>query len=334
MINVAVVGATGYTGFELIKLLSKHKDVKISSTTSDTSKGKKISELYPVLGNICDVTLVPNDYEGISKNADAVFLCLPHGASQQAGAFFNKKGKIVIDLSADFRISDVGIYEAVYKTKHNETETLKKAVYGIPEIFFREIKETTFIANPGCYATSVIMPLYPLLKADVVKKDFIVADAKSGLSGAGKTPSEKTHFCEVNEDFKPYGIFSHRHNPEIDFILSKSSPSTHVVFTPHLLPVNRGIETTIYFKKNGNSDIKEILSDFYRSKFFVRIRGDESVPSIKDVAHTNFIDMNIYENQEDVIIVSCIDNLLKGASGQAVQNFNILCGFEEKESLI
>mgnify|MGYP005847855827 CR=1 FL=1 len=334
MINVAVVGATGYTGFELIKFLSRHSGVKISAITSDTSKGKRISEIYPSLRSVCDATLVPNDYDEISKSVDAVFLCLPHGASQQAGAFFNKKGKIVIDLSADFRISDVGIYEAVYKTKHNETETLKKAVYGIPEIFFREIKETIFIANPGCYATSVIMPLYPLLKSDVVKKDFIVADAKSGVSGAGKTPSEKTHFCEVNEDFKPYGIFSHRHNPEIDFILSKSSPSTHVVFTPHLLPVNRGIETTIYFKKNGNSDIKKILSDFYRGKFFVRLRDDDSVPSIKDVVYTNFIDLNVYEKGEDVIIVSCIDNLVKGASGQAVQNFNILCGFDETESLI
>lgn len=334
MIKVGIVGATGYTGFELIKFLSRHKGVKISAITSDTSKGKRVSELYPYLRNICDATLIPNDYEEISKSVDAVFLCLPHGASQKGGAFFDKKGKIVIDLSADFRISDPSIYETVYKIKHTEAETLKRAVYGIPEIFYDEIKKTRFIANPGCYATSVIMPLYPLLKAGVVKKDFIIADAKSGVSGAGKTPSEKTHFCEVNEDFKPYGIFSHRHNPEIDFILSKESPSTHVVFTPHLLPINRGIESTIYFKKGGNFDIKGILSDFYRGKFFVRVKGDESVPSIKDVAYTNFIDLNVYEKGEDVIIVSCIDNLVKGASGQAVQNFNILFGFEEQESLI
>lgn len=334
MINVAIVGATGYTGFEIIKLLSRHRDVAISSLTSDTSKGKKISELYPALKNICDATLIPNDYEQIGKTADAVFLCLPHGASQKAGAFFHKMGKIVIDLSADFRISDPRIYESVYNTKHNETETLAKAVYGIPEIFYEDIKKTTFIANPGCYATSVIIPLYPILKAGAAKKDFIIADAKSGVSGAGKNPSEKTHFCEVNEDFKPYGIFSHRHNPEIDFILSMSSPSTHVVFTPHLLPVNRGIETTIYFRKNAGVDVKSILAEFYRDRFFVRLRNDESIPSIKDVANTNFIDINVYENGENIIIVSCIDNLLKGASGQAVQNFNILCGFNETESLI
>ncbi|MDK2793296.1 MAG: N-acetyl-gamma-glutamyl-phosphate reductase [Deferribacteres bacterium] len=332
--RIGIIGATGYTGFELIKILSRHKNVKISAVTSDTSAGKKISEIYPYLSNICENELLPNNFEQIQEIVDVVFLCLPHGASQEAAKYFFEKGKLVIDLSADFRITDATLYESVYKTKHNAVDVLANSVYGIPELFAEKIKGSKMIANPGCYPTSVILPLYPLLKDNLIEKNMIVADSKSGVSGAGKTPSAKTHFCETNEDFKPYGIFSHRHNPEIDFILSDASPQTHVIFTPHLLPVNRGIESTIYLKKNCNFSLKNVLMDFYKDSFFVRIRKDDSIPSIKDVAMTNFVDINIFENGKNVIIVSCIDNLIKGASGQAVQNMNIALGFDEKEGLL
>lgn len=332
--RIGIIGATGYTGFELIKILAKHSSVKISLLTSDSSAGSKISNIYPCLAKICDLTLQPNNYDEISDEVDAVFLCLPHGASQEAASFFYKRGKLVIDLSADFRIKDQYVYEKTYNTPHRAYDILKESVYGIPEIFYDEIKKARLIANPGCYPTSIIIPLFPLLKERVIDNSFIVADSKSGVSGAGKSPSPKTHFCEVNEDFKPYGIFSHRHNPEIDFILSKALNNTHITFTPHLLPINRGIESTIYLKKTININLKNILEDFYKDSVFVRIRKDDSIPSIKDVTGTNFIDINIFEDRDNVIIVSCIDNLIKGASGQAVQNMNIAAGFNEEDGLL
>ncbi|MCB4203671.1 N-acetyl-gamma-glutamyl-phosphate reductase [Deferribacterales bacterium Es71-Z0220] len=332
--RVGIIGATGYTGFELIKILARHSSAKISAVTSDSSAGSKISNIYPYLTKICDLTLESNNYNNISDKVDAVFLCLPHGASQDAASFFYKKGKLVIDLSADFRIKDQAVYEKTYNTPHNAADILEQSVYGIPEIFYNEIKQARLIANPGCYPTSVIVPLFPLLKERVVDNNFIVADSKSGVSGAGKNPSAKTHFCEVNEDFKPYGIFSHRHNPEIDFILSKALNNTHITFTPHLLPVNRGIESTIYLKKTSNIKLKTILEDYYKNSIFVRVRKDDSIPTIKDVSGTNFVDINIFEEGNIVIIVSCIDNLIKGASGQAVQNMNIAAGFDEKDGLL
>lgn len=331
--KVAIVGATGYTGFELVKILIKHSKVDIAYVTSDTSAGKRYSDFYPFLRGVFDKELVENDYQLIAEGVDGVFLCLPHGASMDAAKFFAEKGKVVIDLSADFRISDELIYKKTYGEDHRCPELLNHFAYGIPEIFIEEIKISRLVANPGCYPTSIIIPLYPLLKNDLVYKDFIIADSKSGVSGAGKTPSEKTHYCEVNEDFKPYGIFNHRHNPEIDFILSKSSENIHVVFTPHLLPVNRGILSTIYVRSKSSTDkILSLLKDFYKSRKFVRIVDD--IPSLKNVVYTNFIDIAVFERDEMVIIVSAIDNLIKGASGQAVQNLNIINGWDETEGFI
>lgn len=331
--DAAIIGATGYTGFELVKILLRHSKIKIKYVTSDTSAGKKYSDFYPYLRSLFDFILSNNDYEVIARKVDIVFLCLPHGASMDAANFFHEKGKIVIDLSADFRIDDEELYKNTYKETHRYPQLLKKFVYGIPEIFENEIKQSTLIANPGCYPTSVIIPLYPLLKNKLIDNSFIIADAKSGVSGAGKTPSEKTHFCETNEDFKPYNIFTHRHNPEINFVLSKAEKDTHVVFTPHLLPVNRGILSTIYAKTSSTQkEIHDCLLDFYQGKVFVRLY-DNDIPMIKNVAYTNFIDIGVYNQDDKLIIVSAIDNLIKGASGQAVQNLNIMLGCEETESL-
>lgn len=331
--NVAIIGATGYTGFELVKILIRHAKVKIRYVTSDTSAGKKYSDFYPYLRGLFDLNLVGNDFELISRDVDAVFLCLPHGASMDAAKFFADKGKIVIDLSADFRIEDEKLYKETYG-EHKYPELLKSFVYGIPEIFEKDIKSSKLIANPGCYPTSVIIPLFPLLRNGLIKSDFIIADSKSGISGAGKTPSEKTHYCETNEDFKPYSIFNHRHNPEIDFVLSKASNSLHVVFTPHLLPVNRGILSTIYGKTEfSRNDLVNCLDSFYEGRKFVRIY-ERDVPMLKNVVNTNFIDIGVFVDNGNFIIVSAIDNLIKGASGQAVQNLNILNGWDETEGLI
>jgi N-acetyl-gamma-glutamyl-phosphate reductase len=334
--KVSIIGATGYTGFELVKILSGHEKISLSILSSDTYAGKIFSDIYPAMRKIADIKLSKNNFEFIAENSDIVFLCLPHAASQKAAAFFYEKDKIVIDLSADFRIKDRQLYEITYNVIHEFPHLLEKAVYGLPEIFSEEIKKTKLVANPGCYPTSIILPLYPLLKNNLIEYDNIFADSKSGVSGAGKKPSEKTHFCETNEDFKPYGIFSHRHNPEINHILGRVVDNDiDITFTPHLLPVNRGIESTIYVKtENSVGRLKECLKEFYNNSHFIRIYDEGEIPSLKNVNNTNYADINIFQKNGKAIIVCCIDNLIKGASGQAVQNMNLICGYDETEGLV
>ncbi|WP_022852138.1 N-acetyl-gamma-glutamyl-phosphate reductase [Limisalsivibrio acetivorans] len=333
--KVSVIGATGYTGFELVKILRRHPGFEIADLTSDSSAGETYSSIYPSLRGVVDNKLVPNDFSAVANRCDAVFLCLPHAASQEAANFFHSSGKKVVDLSADFRVRDKETYETTYGVEHKYPELLEKAVYGIPEIYTEELKSADMIANPGCYPTSVITPLFPLLKKGLVQKDFIIADSKSGVSGAGKKPSSKTHFCEVDEDFKPYGVFSHRHNPEINHILSRASEDTEVTFTPHLLPVIRGIETTIYLKSEVNEErLRECIKEYYSGRAFVRFIEDGSAPSLAGIKDTNFIDIALFKKGDMVIIVSCLDNLIKGASGMAVQNLNIAAGLEETAGLI
>lgn len=333
--NVSVIGATGYTGFELVKILSRHPEFEISCLTSESYCGQRMSDVYPQLKGICDNVLVENDFEAVNASCDAVFLCLPHAASQKAAEFFYRNGKIVVDLSADFRLKDKELYESVYNVNHDFPELINEAVYGLCEIYADKIKDTRLVANPGCYPTSVIVPLYPLIKAGLVEACGIIADSKSGVTGAGRKATEKTHYCEVNEDFKPYGIFTHRHNPEINHILGFTGVETDVLFTPHLLPVNKGIETTIYAKSSVDASVlKKCLTDFYAGRKFVRIYDDNSVPSTKNVVNTNFIDINVFTDKGRVIIVSVIDNLIKGASGAAVQNLNIIAGLSEETGLL
>lgn len=334
--NIGIIGATGYTGFELIKILSRHSSFNISVLTSDTSAGTKISDLYPILRGVNDDILIKNNFEEIAKKCDAIFLCLPHAASQKAAAFFYEKGKIVIDLSADFRIDNKELYESTYSVNHEYPELLNIATYGLPELFREKIKKSKLVANPGCYPTSVILPLYPLIKNGLINESLLISDSKSGTSGAGKKASEKTHFCAVNEDFKPYGILNHRHNPEINHILTKASSNTiDVTFTPHLLPIHRGIESTIYTESNESIEtLLTCLSDTYAESPFIRLYTDGNIPSIKNVANTNFADIGLYKKGNKLVIVSCIDNLIKGASGQAVQNLNLIAGIKETEGLL
>lgn len=331
--KISVIGATGYAGAELVKLLFRHKGFEIASLTSESYAGKKISEVYPAFAGLCDKVLSENDIETEGEKADAFFLCLPHKTAMDTAKALYDKGKIVIDLSADFRVADAGIYEKAYKTTHTAKELLDKAAYGQPELFGERVKAARLVAAPGCYPTSVIVPLYPLLEKGVVDKDFIIADSKSGVSGAGRKPSASNSFCETNEDFKPYGIFSHRHNSEMDYILSKAAGQVNVTFTPHLLPVNRGILSTIYLKTGLSAEeIVSLWRERYAGHKLVRIR--EEAPAIKDVAFTSFIDMAVFKNGDKAVIVSAIDNLLKGASAQALQCLNLIAGYPEEEGLI
>lgn len=332
--KAAVIGATGYTGVELVKIILKHEHLELSAITSESYAGKKFSEIYPSMYGMSDMVLEENNIETISQKADVFFLCLPHKAAMETASILYKKGKIVIDLSADFRIKDKSLYEATYNTKHTESDLLEKAVYGQAEIFTEQIKKTSLIAGAGCYPTSIITPLYPLLENNIIDDNqFIIADSKSGVSGAGRKPTLTNIFCEANEDLKPYGIFSHRHNAEIDHILSQAKNNTHVIFTPHLLPVNRGILSTIYIKTNKDKKaIENAIKSKYRGRFFVRVRED--IPAIRYVAHTNFIDIAVFKKDDTAIIVTAIDNLLKGASAQAVQCYNIMQNIDEKTGLI
>lgn len=333
--KVSVIGATGYTGVELIKLLSRHKYFKIASLTSESYAGKRISDVYPALSGICDEVLKNNNIEERAEEADAFFLCLPHKTAMEAAKLLYNKGKIVIDLSADFRMNDCALYEKTYSVTHTAPELLKTAVYGQPELFGENLKGARLVAVPGCYPTSVIMPVFPLLKEGLIDSSFIIADSKSGVSGAGRKPTMTNIFCETNEDFKPYGIFSHRHNKEIDHILSRSGSDIKAVFTPHLLPINRGILSTIYLKSTvAVSHIEACWEKYYHGRALVRIRKDGAIPAIRNVSGTSFIDMAAFKDDDKLIVVSTIDNLLKGASGQALQCLNIIADINETEGLI
>ncbi len=332
--KIGIIGATGYTGFELVKILAKHPEFEIAALTSTTLAGTPYSAVYPQLRGIVDNIIETDDYEKCAQKVDAVFLCLPHTASQEAADFFLSKGKKVADLSADFRLGSRELYEFVYKVPHTKEALFSEAVYGMPEIFGEQLKTARLAAIPGCYPTSVIMPLFPLLKEGLIDGDFIVADSKSGITGAGKTPSEKTHFCNVQENFQAYGVLSHRHNPEINFILGKAGKPVDVTFTPHLAPINKGIESTIYARSHTDIfQLAECLKTFYKGRRFVRILDFGNVAATANVRDTNFIDIALFKKADKLVITSAIDNLVKGASGAAVQTMNVMCGLDETTGL-
>jgi len=344
-IRVALAGATGYSGRELIKFVVRHSGMELVALAHSPGKPDKlISETFPELKGICDlnVTDISNVIE--LDNLDAVFLALPHCAAMAAAKPLLKKGIKVIDFSADYRLKDVETYEKWYNVQHTDTDNLTHAVYGLCEHNREKIKGANLIANPGCYPTGALLPLIPLLKEKIIKPDGIIIDAKSGASGAGKKVAEALQFAEVNESFKAYGVFSHRHTPEIDQELSKAADQkVDVVFTPHLLPVQRGIQSTIYVdcnrqlgtsESNLSTEIYKILENYYKNEFFVRVKPEGSSIELKHVTNTNFCDISFHLSGNKLILVSAIDNLVKGAAGQALQNFNIMFGFEEKEGLV
>lgn len=332
--RIGIIGATGYTGAELVRILARHSYIKISYLSTQQYVGKKFSDVFPAFKDICDLELKELNVEEI--DADIVFTALPHHESYKVVGPLIKKGCKVVDLSADFRFRDYQRYKSWYG-EHPFFDLSKKAVYGLPELYREEIKNAKLIGNPGCYPTSAIIPLYPLLKEGIIEGEGIVIDSKSGVSGAGRGLSLKTHFCEVYGGFKAYNVTQHRHQPEIEENLEKYGKKVSVIFTPHLLPIKRGILTTTYSKiskKINLNDIYEIYKKYYGNEPFVRIFVDE-LPSIESVVGSNYIDIGvrISENTNHVITISAIDNLTKGASGQAIQNMNIMLGIDEKEGL-
>jgi len=337
-IQAGIAGATGYTGVELVKLLKKHPQVTIAYISSQSYAGKRFSEVFPELKGICDMELIaPEDLH--AHPVDCFFSCLPHAASAAVCMPFIKKGIRVIDLSADFRLKDPAVYTKWYTIDHPCPELLEKAVFGIPELYRNSIASAQLLANPGCYATSIILPLVPLLKEKGSNITMIIADSKSGVSGAGRSLKLGTQYVEVHDNFSAYSVGRmHRHLGEIDQELSQANnKKVTITFSPHLLPLSRGILSTIYISTSlSAAACLNSIKTAYANEPFIRVREPQDLPTIRDVAHTNFCDISVTggDNGLPVIIVSALDNLLKGASGQAVQNMNIMFGFDETTALL
>ncbi|MEW6101169.1 MAG: N-acetyl-gamma-glutamyl-phosphate reductase [Candidatus Omnitrophota bacterium] len=341
MVNVGIVGATGYAGEELISILLKHPQVRLTHVSAKIDKPLKISSLFPRfkgrIGLICKEPVVSE----ILRDCDLIFLALPHTVSMQMVPKLLKPGKRIIDLSADYRLKDTRIYEKFYNTRQRDKVNLAGSVYGLPEIYKNKIKQAQLIANPGCYPTVSILALAPLVSLGKIDLDSIIIDAKSGVTGAGRKISESFLFSEINEDFKAYKVNIHQHSPEINQELSKlAGKKINATFVPHLLPLNRGILATIYVRKSHKATrpqshkVVSLYKKFYKNEPFIRVRDEGEFPRLKDVAGTNFCDIGIKEEPEVIIVVAAIDNLLKGASGQAVQNMNIMYGFPEETALL
>ncbi len=338
--KVSIVGATGYTGIELVKILVRHPEVSLQCLTTRQPDPPALSSLVSTLPKDSGLKLTTFNFQEVVRTSDIVFLALPHTEAVEWGERFLKRGKIVIDLSADFRLKDPALYKEWYHFEHKGKRLLKKAVYGLPEYYREAIRKTDLIANPGCYPTSIILGLGPLLEKKLIETDAIIADSKSGVSGAGRKLAEATQFCEVDENFKAYKVTGHQHRPEIEQVLDEiSGKRVGLTFVPHLLPIQRGILSTIYVKLKKGATEKKVL-DAFREKYakepFVRILAKGSFPSIAQVTNTNFCDIGVWVDvkNKSAIIVSAIDNLLKGASGQAVQNMNIRLGLAEEMGLL
>lgn len=339
MINVGVLGATGYAGTELVRILLGHPDVNIKILVSHSYNGEKYAEVYKNYKQILNLECEELDIDKVAKECDVVFTALPHGASKSVIPELYAKGLKIIDLSGDFRYNDAGVYAEWYGEEHSAPELLNESVYGLCELHREEIKNTRLVGNPGCYTTCSILGLAPLLKHGLIEKKNIIIDAKSGVTGAGRSLKLQNHFCECNETMKAYGVATHRHTSEIEQELSLLASEDIVLsFTPHLVPFNRGILSTMYanLKKDTNLDeLLEIYNQFYNDEYFVRICDKGELPEIKNVAGSNFVDIGLAVDKRlgRVIVVSCIDNLVKGAAGQAVQNMNILFSLDEKTGL-
>ncbi len=334
--KVGVVGATGYTGTELVRLLIHHPDISLEIITSQSKAGHSFSSIHPHFKGLTDLELQPVEQLD-DHDLDLVFLALPHGVSMD----FVKQHKLdkfrIIDLSGDFRLGSSEMYEQWYKKKHAVPGFIEEAVFGLPELFRDQIRNARLVANPGCYPTAAILPLAPLVESDLIDPHSIIVDAKSGVTGAGAKAKQQTHFPEVFGNFSAYGLLSHRHTPEIQFILQKfTGTEPQVLFTPHLLPIDRGILTTIYAtpKRPVNREmIEETFLDFYRKEHFIRVV--DHPPMVKHVRGSNYCDIyaTYDERTNKIIAVSTIDNLVKGAAGQAVQNMNLMFGFIERSGL-
>lgn len=337
MFKVGIIGATGYVGIELLRLLLNHPFVKVEAISSSSFKGEEIASIYKMMIN--NTNLICQDPEEVIEKCDVIFTALPHGLSEKFAMEAVEKNKKIIDLGADFRLDSAEEYKKWYGKDFIDADLHKLSVYGLPELNREKIKHCKIIANPGCYPTSIALALMPLLKHNLISCDDIICDSKSGATGAGRGLSLKSHFAELNENFAPYGIGSHRHTPEIEQTLSYIAEKTvKVTFTPHLLPINRGILSTIYCNKETDTNLEqvhELFTEYYKDEAFVNILTLGTTAEIKNIKFTNNCHISIHENyrKDKLIIVSTIDNMVKGAAGQAIQNLNLILGLNDNEGL-
>jgi len=336
--RVGVIGATGYTGVELLRLLLLHPEVEVTALTSQKYAGVPIDQAFPSLMKHLQLKCEELSVDQISKKTDFIFTAVPHKTAMETVPLFYQKGKRVVDLSADFRFKDAGIYERWYQ-KHTSADLLQESVYGLPELHREKIRNAKIVGNPGCYPTGALIGLIPLIKSGMISYENIVIDSKSAVSGAGRDVVLGSLFCEVNEGVKAYNIFKHRHLPEIEQELSQLARSKiTVTFVPHLIPMDRGILTTIYVnftKKVNTEDALKIFNEYYEKEPFIRIYPKGKIPNTKDVRGSNYCDIGVIVNESDsrAVIITAIDNLVKGASGEAVQNMNIMLGYPETMGL-
>ncbi len=336
MVRVGVMGATGYTALELLKLLRRHDDVELTVVTSRREGNPHLASVHPALAGLFDLELENIGPEAVSGRVDCVFCCLPHAASASSVKVLLDAGVKVVDFSADYRLNDVETYQRWYGNTHPDPARVGGTPYGLPELFGDELGDADLIANPGCFPTSAILPLAPFIKQNLIDQSDIIIDSKTGVSGAGRNPKLAFHYPECNESLSAYNVGRHRHTPEIDQILKRyAGAETQVVFTPHLVPMDRGILSTCYCRPTSESLTEEsalqVLREFYRESPFVRVV--ERLPGTKDTSGTNFCDITARVTRGRLILVSCLDNLVKGASGAAVQNFNHMFGFPETTAL-
>ena len=335
MTRIAVLGAAGYTALELIKILLRHPEAEITTLT-DLHEGRPpVAMIHPSLANRLDVCVEKLSPAEVAARADCVFACLPHGASASIIPSLLDADTRVVDFSADYRLNDPEVFATWYNQKHGDPQRLGKVVYGLPELFRDGIVDAPLVANPGCFPTSTILPLAPLLKAGMIEPRGIIVDSKTGISGAGRTPKLTTHYPECNESLSAYNVGRHRHTPEMEQILGTAAGTrVEVIFSPHLVPMDRGILTTTYSQPTAELSEEKVLQtlrDFYAEEPFVRVV--DHLPGTKDSTGTNFCDLTARIVRGRVLTISCLDNLLKGASGAAVQNFNLMYGYPETTAL-
>lgn len=337
--KAAIIGGTGYGSIELVRLINKHPYLEIGSVVSNSQAGARFSDIYPHLSDIVEHPLESFDADKLSENNDVVFLATPSSVSSKLAPQLLNSGIKCIDLSGDFRLRSTEEYESWYKHKSADEEYLKQAIYGLSEIYPEKVKSANLIANPGCYPTATSLGLIPILKTNLADEKSIIIDAKSGVSGAGRGLSLTAHYSEINENLKAYKLGAHQHIPEIEQVLSDESgiPIT-ITFTTHLVPMTRGIMCTMYVNLKEEiltKNVIDLYKQFYQDSHFIRVRPDGNIPSTKEVLGSNYCDIGLHvdERTNRLTIISVIDNLVKGAAGQAIQNVNLMNGWDERTGL-
>ena len=331
MIRIAIIGASGYTGAESIRIILQHSQAELVYLTALPQECGLVAEVFPQFKGRCSLQIEPLDFDKLRGTAELILCCLPHKVSMSFVPKLLDAGLKVIDFSADYRLKDAAVYEKFYEVKHTDAANLESAVYGLPELFREQIRSAELVANPGCYPTGALLAIIPLLKEGLVETDSIIVNAVTGISGAGRNPSSKFHFPNMNENLFAYGVGSHRHMPEMEQIASQIAGSdVQILFQSHAGPFDRGVLSTVYCQpkqKVSGEQLLQLYSDFYAGEPFVQICEDG--PAVKDVAGTNYCHIFVACVKGRILVFSAIDNLVKGASGQAIQNMNIVFGLEE-----